>query len=218
MSLVEIIGWSATAVGALLSLPQLVRLRRTRNLDGLSLVAWRAMLVLNLSWLAHGVHIGQPPQIVTNAVALGITLPLLVMLTRSLHLSLPRVLALPLAASAAIIAIDLSLGSLAFGIVAMIPGLLFNLGQSVELVRAPLIDGVAPLFLALACLNQCLWLTWAVLVHDPGTILACALTLTMTGFNLTWFALRRLGLRALFIRAPGALPESEAAEPDLARG
>ena len=70
MSWVEIIGWSATAVGALLGFPQLFRLLRTRNVAGLSLLAWQAVLVLNVIWFTHGVRIGQGPQIVTNSVAL----------------------------------------------------------------------------------------------------------------------------------------------------
>lgn len=201
MSLVDVIGWTATCVGALLGLPQLVRLLRTRNLDGLSLFAWRAVLVLNIVWFAHGLQISQPPQLVTNAVALCTTLPLLVLLSRSLGRSLPRVLLPSLVASAAIIAIDLQLGSLAFGIAAIIPGLLANTGQSVELVRAPKVTGISPLFLVMACVNQALWLTWAFLVHDPGTVAAAALTLTLTAFNVTWLVLRRLGLRPLFVRA-----------------
>ena len=172
MSLVDVIGWSATLVGALLGLPQLLRLIRTHSVDGLSLLAWRAVLTLNIAWLGHGLHIGQPPQVVTNLVALSLTLPLVILLARASGRSLPLVLAPSLAAAALIITVDLTLGSLTFGIAAIIPGILANAGQSVELVRSPLVSGVSPMFLLLACLNQCLWLTWALLVPDPGTIFA----------------------------------------------
>lgn len=200
MPLVDVIGWSATCVGALLGLPQLVRLIRTRNVDGLSLLAWRTVLALNIIWLAHGIRISAAPQVVTNLVALAVTLPLVVMLTRAAGRSLPRTLAPSFAVAAVIIAIDYGLGSLAFGIAAMVPGIVANAGQSVELVRATLVDGVAPMFLVLAWVNQCLWLSWALLVHDPGTILAAGMTLALTTFNLFWFGLRRLGMRALFVR------------------
>ncbi|MBK8447302.1 MAG: hypothetical protein IPL41_11655 [Micropruina sp.] len=215
MSLVDLIGWSATCVGALLGLPQLLRLLRTKSVDGLSLVAWRAMLVLNLAWFAHGVRIDQLPQMVTNAVALAVTLPLLILLVRSKGLPVPRTLAPSLVASAAIIGVDAYLGSLAFGIVAMIPGLFTNLGQSVELIRAPSVGGVAPLFLLLGWVNQCLWLSWALLVHDPGTTIAAGLTLAMTSFNLAWFGLRRLGVRAIFVRSSDLVEATD--EPALAR-
>lgn len=215
MSLVELIGWFATCVGALLGLPQLVRLIRTRSVDGLSLVAWRAMLVLNLAWFAHGVRIDQLPQVVTNLVALAVTVPLLTLLVRSKGLPLVRTLAPSLVAAALIIAVDAYLGSLAFGLVAMIPGLFTNLGQTAELVRAPSVSGVAPLFLLLGWVNQCLWLTWALLVHDPGTTVASSLTLAMTSFNLLWFCLRRLGMRAVFVRASDLVQVSD--EPVLVR-
>lgn len=216
MSWVEIIGWSATAVGALLGFPQLFRLLRTRNVEGLSLLAWQAVLVLNVIWFTHGVRIGQGPQIVTNSVALASTLPLLVLLARATRRSLFAVVAPSLVAAAVIIAVDFTLGSLAFGLVATIPGLMSSSGQSVELVRARRVDGVAPVFLALAWVNQCLWLTWALLVHDPGTIVACSITLTITAFNLIWFILRRLGLRALFVRASDE-PVLPCTQPALAR-
>ena len=216
MTWVEVIGWSATAVGAMLGFPQLFRLVRTRNVEGLSLFAWRAVLVLNVIWFAHGLRIGQAPQIVTNSIAVASTVPLLVLLARSTGRSLVSVVTPSLIAAAAIIAVDVTLGSLAFGIVAVIPGLMSNAGQSVELVRARRVDGVAPLFLALAWVNQCLWLTWALLVHDPGTVVACAITLSITTFNLFWFVLRRCGLRALFVRASDELVVP-AVEPALAR-
>ncbi len=217
MSLVDLIGWSATLVGALLGLPQLLKLVRTHNVDGLSLFAWRAVLTLNLVWLAHGLRIAQPPQVVTNLVALCMTVPLVILLSRSARRPLPLVLAPSLAAAALIIAVDATLGSLAFGFAAIIPGIFSNAGQSVELVRAARVSGVSPMFLVLACLNQCLWLTWALLILDPGTIFAASLTLTMTAFNLVWFGLRRLGVRAFFARASDqvALPLDE---PALARG
>ena len=66
MSLVDVIGWIATCVGALLGLPQLIRLLRTRNLDGLSLFAWRAVrsaksnaILLARDGAAVGIGMGQ---------------------------------------------------------------------------------------------------------------------------------------------------------------
>ena len=48
MSLLVLVGWTATAVGTVLGIPQLVRLARTRNVEGLSLVGWQAILAINL--------------------------------------------------------------------------------------------------------------------------------------------------------------------------
>jgi len=84
MSLLVLVGWTATAVGTVLGIPQLVRLARTRNVEGLSLVGWQAILAINLGWTAHGIRIGQPPQIVASAFSLVATLPILYMLAREL--------------------------------------------------------------------------------------------------------------------------------------
>jgi uncharacterized protein with PQ loop repeat len=70
VSAVEVIGWAGTVSGTILGLPQALRLVRTRRVDGLSLTAGRAMLVVNLIWTAHGISIGQLPQIVTSALSL----------------------------------------------------------------------------------------------------------------------------------------------------
>ncbi|WP_415085118.1 hypothetical protein [Micropruina sp.] len=178
-----------------------MRLIRTRRLEGLSLFAWCSTMAVNISWLAHGLLIGQAPQVVTNVIALCSTVSILVLLTRSLGRPLPLVLAVPVAVATLIIGIDVLLGSLAFGIVAVVPGMFSYVSQGVELVRSPKIRGLSPLFLTLAVLNQSLWLTWAWLVPDPGAIVACSLTLALTTFNLGWHTLRRLGMRAFFVRA-----------------
>ena len=71
MSAVEVIGWAGTVSRwTILGLPQVLRLVRTRRVDGLSLTAWQAMLVVNLIWTAHGISIGRVPQIVTSALSL----------------------------------------------------------------------------------------------------------------------------------------------------
>ena len=84
MSLLVLVGWTATAVGTVLGIPQLVRLARTRNVEGLSLAGWQAILAINLGWTAHGIRIGQPPQIVASAFSLVATLPILYLLAREL--------------------------------------------------------------------------------------------------------------------------------------
>jgi uncharacterized protein with PQ loop repeat len=75
VSVVEVIGWVATVSGTILGLPQVLRLVRTGRVEGLSLTAWQAMLVVNVSWTAHGISIGQVPQILTGALSLCSTSP-----------------------------------------------------------------------------------------------------------------------------------------------
>lgn len=211
MTLVNILGWVAAAVGILLGLPQLVHLIRTRHTEGVSLIAWQTLLVLNLMWAVHGVLIGQWNMIVTNVFALFTTVPILVLMCRHRGLSLAKVLLPSLVGAAAVVAIDLAFGPAAFGVAALIPGTMVNAAQSVELVRSRSIVGVSPVFLIGAVANQALWLGWALLVPEVGTIIAASLAIVITAFNLAWWGVRRVGVRAFF-PYPERQPVPELAE------
>jgi uncharacterized protein with PQ loop repeat len=194
---VEVIGWAGTVSGTILGLPQVLRLVRTRRVEGLSLTAWQAMLVVNLTWTAHGISIGQAPQIVTSALSLCCTVPILYLMARELRRHVLPVLLPELLAAGALITIDQLLGSAAFGTAAIIATVVANASQSIELVRSERIVGVSVLFLILAVVNQGLWLSWAILVPDAGTMIFATVTGLITVFNLIWWSLRILGLRPL---------------------
>jgi uncharacterized protein with PQ loop repeat len=201
VSVVEVIGWVATVSGTILGLPQVLRLVRTGRVEGLSLTAWQAMLVVNVSWTAHGISIGQVPQILTSALSLCSTVPILYLMARELPRHLLPVLLPGLLAAGALIAVDQIFGSAAYGTMAIIPAVVSNAGQSIELVRSPRIVGVSVLFLILAVVNQGLWLSWAILVPDIGTVIVATATGIITVFNLIWWSLRILGLRPFLLPA-----------------
>ena len=196
MTPVLVLGWLAAAVGSLLGVPQAVRLARSRDVEGLSLPAWQAILGLNLAWTSHGILIGQANMIVPNILALATTFPILVLMSREMDRAITGVLLPGFLLGAVMIVIDLTLGTAAFGMVALWPALFSNAGQTLELVRSPRVVGVSPLFLAGAVLNQVLWLAWGVLVDDAGTKITATTTLAITTVNLLWWSLRRLGLRS----------------------
>ena len=199
MSLLVLVGWTATAVGTVLGIPQLVRTARTRNIEGLSLVGWQAILAINIGWTAHGIRIGQPPQIMASALSLVATVPILLILSRELgRRSLPTFLP-GLGLAAAMIGVDQLLGSAAYGLFAIIPGAIAMAGQSVELVRAPHVKGISTASLLLGTLNQTLWAIWAVMLQDSGSVIAILATSALVVFNLVWYVLRRFGLRAFFV-------------------
>lgn len=194
MTETEILGWAGTVTAVVLGLPQLVRLARTRNVEGLSLPAWQAFLAVNLGWTAHGIAIGQAPQVVASALSLLSTAPILYLMSRQLKRSFLLTLAPGLGLAALMVLIDQLFGSGAYGAVAIIPAVLANAGQSVALVRARHVDGVSVLFLILAVVNQMIWLAWALLVPDTGTIIAATTTGIIALFNLAWYTARVLGL------------------------
>ena len=66
--------------------------------------------------------------------------------------------------------------SAAYGIFAIVPGVIAMAGQSVELVRAPHVKGVSTASLLLGTLNQTLWAIWAVMLQDSGSMIAILAT------------------------------------------
>jgi uncharacterized protein with PQ loop repeat len=94
------------------------------------------------------------------------------------------------------VAVDVAFGAAAFGTAAVIPAVIATAAQSLELVRAPRVLGVSPASLVLNTLNQALWLSWGILIPEYGTMVSSSVTLAIAAFNLVWWCLRRLGLRA----------------------
>ena len=202
MTSVEVLGWVATVVGAVLATPQLIRLVRTRNVEGLSLVGWQTALVLNIAWTVHGINIGQLPQILSSSLALFTTVPILVLMTQALGRRFVPTVLPSLAVAAVMIAVDLIWGSAAYGIVAIFPGIAITAAQSVELVRAEHVRGVSPVSLTLGFINLTLWVVWAFLVNDSGTMIAVSVSWVVAVFNMIWYWLRRFGLRSFFSPVP----------------
>jgi uncharacterized protein with PQ loop repeat len=184
MTPVDLFGWLGALTATILGIPQAVRLVRTRDTSGVSLLAWQAILAINIAWTSHGIVLQQPAMIVPNALALAATVPVLVVLARSHGLDLLRVFLPGLLGAAAMIGVDLLVGSAAYGVVALVPALIANAGQGVALVRSP---------------NQALWLAWAVLMPDQGTQITAVVTGLVAVFNLSWWLLRRAGLPAFFV-------------------
>jgi uncharacterized protein with PQ loop repeat len=206
MTLVAVIGWIATATGMTLALPQLYRLLRTRNVEGLSLVGWQAILAVNVGWMMHGIRIGQPPQAIASGFSLIATVPILVLMSRALHRRTMVTLLPGLVLAATMVAVDQLIGSAAYGSFALVPMVIAIGGQSVALVRSPHVRGVSTPSMILGALNQGLWTTWAVLIGDPGSMISTICAGFFVTFNTVWFALRRFGVRAFFPYSEEILP------------
>lgn len=204
---VMLFGWAAASSATILGVPQAVRLLRTREVEGISLLAWRSILVVNLIWISHGILIAQWNMIVPNALALFSTIPVLMLLSKGLRLSVAKLVAGPLLIATVLILIDISFGSAAFGVFAVIPAIITNAGQSVDLIRSVSIGGISPLFLTLALVNQLLWVTWASLIHEVSTLISAGTTGAIALFNLTWWMLRKAELKASWVvekQTPGS--------------
>ena len=70
MTLVDLLGTAAATLTTGCFVPQVVRLWRTRNAEGISLVTFTAFAVGVALWLAYGVILLAWPIIVSNAITL----------------------------------------------------------------------------------------------------------------------------------------------------
>jgi uncharacterized protein with PQ loop repeat len=193
---VVLLGWLAALVGDSIGVPQVVRLLRTRDVSGLSLFGWQTIVSVNVAWTVHGFRVEQANMVVANLVGLGMTALILALMARELRLNLVRLMLPGFVAAAVLIGVDVAFGAGIFGAVAIIPAVMANSAQSIELVRSPRVDGVSPLFLVLGVVNQVLWFSWGLLVPEYGTIVSSSVTLAVTVFNLVWWSLRKFGLPA----------------------
>jgi len=197
---VVVLGWVAAAVAAFLGLPQVVRIVRTRETAGVALFTWQTMVGLGLGWLSHGIQIGSPQQIVANSVGAIWTTTVLILLIRSRKVNPLRGIGPSLLIAAVLVLADVIFGTTVFGLVMIVPTILANIAQTVALIREPYVDGVSPVFLMASITTQALWTIWGVAVGDAGTVVGSASGALIVLFNLVWWALRRRGLRPLFVK------------------
>lgn len=192
MDPVDALGWIAAASSALAALPQLVRLVRYGRTGGLSRFALQLILSTNIAWTFHALA-GALPNLVVANVLLGSLITAILWKTVRLRGQNPVVaLGVPLATGLALVVVHESLGPAWFGSLAAVTAVLAQLGQSREIVRAPSLSGLSPLYLAWMVINQLNWLGWGILFPDLPIVISASTMLVVTLFNLSWYWLRRV--------------------------
>lgn len=213
MTAADLVGWLAALAAIVISIPQIVLLARNRSTAGLSLLAWQAILAITLAWTVHGFLIEALNMIVPNAISVVLAAVVLGLTRRERGLRPVPVFLPGVATALVMVGVDLAFGTSGYGLVAMLVAVVANAGQGVNLVRSCSIAGVAPGFLFAQLLNQLLWLVWATMVQDAGTLMASTSTGLIALFNVVWWLLRTFGLRPLFVRPePVGLPGTGTAQ------
>ncbi|HLP02313.1 MAG TPA: SemiSWEET transporter [Opitutaceae bacterium] len=82
MKLIDFLGMSAATLTTGCFVPQVVRLWRTRNAEGISLVTFGAFSVGVALWLAYGVIMEAWPIILSNAITLVLAFAIIVLTVR----------------------------------------------------------------------------------------------------------------------------------------
>jgi len=82
MRLVDLLGLAAATLTTGCFVPQVVRLWRTRNAEGISLVTFAAFSAGVALWLGYGLILGALPIILSNAITLVLAIAIIVLTVR----------------------------------------------------------------------------------------------------------------------------------------
>lgn len=82
MKYVDLIGSAAATLTTGCFVPQVVRLWRTRNAEGISLITFSVFSVGVLLWLAYGTIVNSWPIIISNVITLVLTIAIVVLTVR----------------------------------------------------------------------------------------------------------------------------------------
>jgi uncharacterized protein with PQ loop repeat len=200
---VDVLGWIGAVTGALVALPQVVRILRTSATTGVSPVTWQLLVGVNLAWMAHGVITHHPNIVVSNTLYALCTSTILILLWRHRGIRLWQLFLPGISLGVIMVAVDAFSGPIAFAVTAFIPAALSQLAQLRSLVVSRSIHGVSVWWLAYCVMNQAIWLTWAVLAHEVSVMIVATGLGTLMTLNLILGVLRRLNV----VRAPLSLSD-----------
>jgi uncharacterized protein with PQ loop repeat len=189
---VEFLGWAAAVCLAAVALPQAIKLLRTGTIAGISPSAWQMMLGVNLAWTAHGLFTDHPNIWAPNLLFLICTTTILSQLVRHGLRSVPRLFLPGVTLGSAAFALDVTAGPVVFALAAVVPSATAQLAQLRKLIVADSIHGVSMAFLMINVVNQCLWVSWALLAHERSVTLVASCIGSLMAVNLVWATLRRL--------------------------
>ena len=202
------LGWACAVVGSALSVPQVVRLLATRTSAGVSPLLWQLNVANGIGWTAHGLVSGHPNVTVPNALS-GLLAALVLLLVQR-DRALPRVRTWALSAAVGLVGVLVVLLAPegGFGVFAVVPLAIGFGAQTRDLLTAPDIDGVSPVFVFGALLVQVLWWTWARLAGDLSIFICASVIGLVCVLNVVLWLLRRSGRLRPFVRTPAPVAEA----------
>lgn len=220
MSVVDIVGWIAALSSASLAVPQGARIAMTRSVAGVSTITWQTMLIAGVAWTAHGLLYGTQQIIWPNAL-LGITSAwVLWQLTAAHRLPVVRTWSIPMAYAALAFAADLTIGPLAFAAVMLVPGIMGQISQLREIVRVPDPSGVSMVALVSNLVNQVLWLSYALPIHEVAVVGVSTPMVFIVAASIVALAVKRRRYAASRVESRRAEPVGHIAAhsiPDTAK-
>ncbi|GAB3684539.1 PQ-loop domain-containing transporter [Angustibacter aerolatus] len=167
----QVLAYSAAVLGCFIAVPQVVRLVRTRAVEGISARSWQVATASNACWLAYGLRSDQPAQVLANVFggAGGLLILWLVLSGPQRLRNLPPYAAVLAATAAAVLVAPSAWITLPLALT----GLASRIPQMVVTWRTwrhDLPSGVSVATWALTVVVTLLWTASGVLAHDVAVI------------------------------------------------
>ncbi|MGD7733892.1 SemiSWEET family sugar transporter [Propionibacteriaceae bacterium G57] len=199
--MIDVLGWAAAVAGATLSLPQLVRLIRSKVSAGLSLLMWQLLVSAGFGWTVHGLVVGRPNMWVPNFIVACCSVVIIRLIGRDRALPAWKVWVVPVAVLAALVTIDAVWGAVAYGVATSVPQVIGAFAQFVDVVREVDIRGISPFFVVAAVVVQGLWWAWGYLVPEMAVFVSASANGAVALLTLLWYIARQLGAPPLWPQA-----------------
>ena len=194
---ISILGWAAALIGAVTTLPQLIKILRSGTTAGISLTNFQLLLANFIAWVGHGVIMARPYFWLTNACLLVINIVILrkIIVHRVLNPVTPWIMGTII--GFALIGVDLW-SHVAFGVLVLFPQGFGALAQVIDIARKIDISGLSGLYIFISFFIQLLWLIWALLARDTAVIMAASVQGSIALVAFLWLVARSFGASPIF--------------------
>jgi uncharacterized protein with PQ loop repeat len=192
ISVVVLVAAVANTLGSMMTLPQVVRLARTKQVAGVS-ATWAALsMVVNAWWLVYGLAVRDPGIVPVSLLAALAYLVILITLHRLEGATISTSLLGPVAGVVALPALGLVLGG--WDAAGVVLGALYGVQLAPAVItafRSRDVAGIAPGTWLLAWVEASLWGIYGVARDDAGLVV-----LSVMGVLMSSAVLARLAWRA----------------------
>lgn len=186
-------------LSSVLALPQAIALLRRRNVSGLSILPWRALLTANAAWAVYGCITEQIPVVIPNTVSATVSTFVIVLIARANGRNVPAQLTAPLViASVALFAAPVPV---LFGIITIVPSCVGWIVQFLQIRRFGRPPGLSFGGVLLYLFCQLTWLSYA-LPRGEIALITAVLPLILIA------AVTVLGYLAAVPTSPGGTDQS----------